>query len=176
MSPRSDSLPSVPTALKELNPQQSLFLAALLELGGGPQHGAEAALTAGYADTHQDAERAARILLSSPKIMSALKNAVAKRFDAAAAAAFNTLLEICTNKSAPASARNTAAMEILNRSLGPVPSRSMAITAKVTTIEDLIFACDAQEKAKEAAGEVLDVEYTDTTPTMPRADEDDGEE
>jgi len=160
-------LPSVPASLQELNPQQSLFLAALLELGGGPQHGAEAALIAGYGETHQEAERAARILLKSPKIIKALKGGVSQRFDAAAAAAFNTLLEICTNKQAPASARNTAAQEILNRSLGPVPSRSMTISAKVESVEDIWERLDAKEA--EARGEVIDL-------TPSEAVEDAGEE
>jgi len=152
---RRDRLPSVPTALRELNPQQCLFLAALIELGGGPQNGGEAALTAGYADNYEEAEHAARILLKSPKIMHALKDAIVHRFDIAASAAFETLLEICTNKKEPARARISAAKEIFDRapSYGPVPSRSMNLNVS-GGFEELLDKLDAQDKA---AAEVVDV-------------------
>ena len=146
MIARRPGLPSVPTALRELDAQQSHFLAVLLELGGGPQHGPEAAIAAGYSDNYETAARHARILLKSPKILKALKDGVARRFDAAAAAAFNTTFEICTNPKAPAAARLSAAQEILNRSLGPVPSKSLSVTAKAG-VEDLLELLDAREKA-----------------------------
>ena len=155
------NLPSM--SLTELNGQQRLFLTALLELGGGPQNASAAAMTAGYADNGPDAERAARILLGSPKIIKALKNAINHRFDVAASAACETLVEICTNKKAPARARISAAEKILDRapSFGPIASRSMSISANVG-IEDLLDRLDAQER--EAKAPAIDVEAVDITP------------
>jgi hypothetical protein len=127
------------------NPQEATFVAAIFELGG-PQHSAEAALRAGYADNLEGAARAAAFLLSAPRISRVIVGEIKARFDVAAAAAFHTLLEVCSDKKAPASARIAAAESILNRSsIGPVPSRSMAITARVG-VEDLLERLDAQER------------------------------
>jgi len=127
------------------NPQEATFVAAIFELGG-PQHSAEAALRAGYADNLEGAARAAAFLLSAPRISRVIVGEIKARFDVAAAAAFHTLLEVCSDKKAPASARVSAAESILNRSsIGPVPSRSMAITARVG-VEDLLERLDAQER------------------------------
>jgi hypothetical protein len=152
MTSRSDRLPSVPSSLRELDAQQSLFVTLFLELGGAPQHGVEAAYGAGYGETRGDAADAARVLLKSPKIVRAIKEGVGQRFDTAIAAAFSTYLEICTDAKAPANARISAADAILNRSsVGPVPSRSMSITAR-TSVEDLLEKLDQAEH-----GEPLDV-------------------
>lgn len=147
MTGRNDRLPSVPTSLRELDAQQSLFVTLFLELGGAPQHGVEAAYGAGYGETRDDAAEAARVLLKSPKIIRAIKEGVGQRFDAAIAAAFSTYLEICTDKKAPANARISAADAILNRSsVGPVPSRSTSVTAHLG-VEDLLEKLDAAERA-----------------------------
>ena len=129
------------------SPQEAAFVAALFSLGG-PQHAAEAALRAGYADTCEEAERAAAFLLGSSRISRVITGEIKARFDVAAAAAFNTLLEICTNKSAPASSRISSAQEILARSsLGPIPSRSVSVTAQ-TSIEDLLRQLDERSDAQ----------------------------
>jgi hypothetical protein len=53
-----------------------VFIAVLVKLGGGPQCGAQAAIDAGYTADSQEAERIARILLKSPKIVNALRAAL----------------------------------------------------------------------------------------------------
>ena len=143
-----------------LRPQELLFLTVLTELGGGSQSGGEAALRAGYADTYEDAERAARILLESPRITRALKEMIMQRFDVAVSAAYATILSICVNGRSE-TARLSAAQEILNRGVGPVPSRSVSVTAR-TTVEDLIDSLDARERTAArrgtgASGGVIDV-------------------
>jgi hypothetical protein len=132
------------TTLTLSDPREISFVAIMLDLGG-PQFAAEAAKRAGYAKTDAGADRAAETLLSSPRIARAITGEVRRRFDVAAALAFNTLLEICANPRAPANARISAAQELINRSsIGPVASRSMSISAQ-TSIEDLLEHLDAQE-------------------------------
>jgi hypothetical protein len=136
---------SLPTLASLSDPRESLFVAALLELGG-PQHAGEAALRAGYADTLEGAERAAAFLLGASRIQKVITAEIKARFDIAAAAAFAALVEIASDKKAPANARVSAAESILNRSsIGPVPSRSMSIVAR-TGIEELLEKLDAAER------------------------------
>lgn len=122
--------------------RERMFVAAVFELGG-PQHAAEAALRAGYAATPGEAERAAAFLLGAARIRRAIAGETKARFDVAALAAFATLVEVCGSKSAPASARITAATEILNRSsIGPILSRSVNLNAEIG-VEALLEKLDA---------------------------------
>ena len=112
----------------------------------------------------------ARVLLESPKIMKALREALAHRFDVAASAAQATLLEICADKRAPARARISAAQEILNRapSVGPVASRSVNVTAKAT-VEDVLDFLDAKEKELASnKASVIEGSAIDVTPAADR--------
>lgn len=123
------------------------FVTALLDLGG-PQFATEAAKRAGYGQTDVEAERAAALLLGSPRIGRAITVEIRHRFDIGAAIAFNTLLEICGNPQAPANARISAAQELLNRStIGPVASRSMSIAAH-TGVEEFLEKLAAKRRAK----------------------------
>jgi hypothetical protein len=124
------------------HPQEVAFVAALFELGG-PQHGAAAAMRAGYADNQAEAERVAAHLLAARRISAAIAGETRARFEAASAAAFKTLVDVCVNGRSEA-ARISAAQEILNRSLGPIPSRAVSITAG-TSIEDLLARLDRRE-------------------------------
>lgn len=127
------------------SPQEAAFVAALFDLGG-PQHAAAAAMRAGYGDTAEDAERAAAFLLGSSRISKVITGEIKARFDTAAAAAFNTLLEICADRRAPANARISAAQEILNRSsIGPIVSRSAVLKAEAG-IELLWEELDRRER------------------------------
>lgn len=124
------------------DPREVAFVSALLELGG-PQHAVAAAQRAGYGSTPEEAERAASALLASNRIARAIVGEIRAGFDIAAATAFSTLLNVCNDPRAPASARISAAQEILSRSsLGPTPSRSLAVTAQVG-IEDLLAQLDS---------------------------------
>lgn len=137
------------------DPREQIFVAAVFELGG-PQYATEAALRAGYAKTMEEAERAAAFLLGAPRIARVITGEIKSRFDVAAASAFNTLLEICSNQNAPANARITAAQEILNRSsIGPVVSRSAVLRAN-TGIEELLAKLDRIERGEPAEGDVID--------------------
>ena len=113
------------------DPREAAFVAALFDLGG-PQHGAEAAMRAGYAGTSDEAARAAAFLLGSTRISRCIVGEIKARFDVAAGAAFSTLLSICVNGRSE-QARISAAQEILNRSLGPIPSRSVTLTAQTSS-------------------------------------------
>lgn len=126
------------------DPREVAFVTALLELGG-PQHAVEAARRGGYGVTEEEVQRAASILLASSRISRALVGEIRAGFDFAAASAFKTLLDVCNDPRAPASARISAAQEILSRSsLGPTPSRSLAVTAQVG-IEDLLERLDLEK-------------------------------
>lgn len=139
------------------DPREVMFVAALLDLGG-PQYAHEAAKRAGYAQTDAEADRAAALLLSHPRIAKAITAEVKRRFDIAAAGAFNTLLEVCANPRAPANARITAAQEILNRSaVGPIVSRAAILKAE-TGIEALLDMLDSRERAaRRAESDTIDI-------------------
>jgi hypothetical protein len=144
-------MPSDLTIANLTHPQEIAFVAAIVALGG-PQHGAIAALQAGYTDDAREAGDVAERLLSARRIRSAIAGETRTRFEAAAPAAFTTLMNVCVNGRSE-SARITAAQEILNRAIGPIPSRSVAITARAT-VEELIALLD-----KETEGRALDGEY-----------------
>ena len=142
------------------DPREAAFVAAVFELGG-PLHGAEAAMRAGYTADPDKAPGIAAILLGNSRISRAITGEVKARFDVATSAAFNTMLEICGDPKAPATARLSAAQAIMDRSsLGPVPSRSMSLTANVT-VEDLL---DQLGDGAGRAGEVVDAEFSEVAP------------
>jgi hypothetical protein len=149
---------SRPLTVADLHsPGEAAFVAAILELG--PAGAAEAALRAGYGATPQEAARAAAFLLGSDRIRRVIVTETKARFDTLITDAQNALAEIVRDKSLPASARISAAQEILNRSsVGPIPSRSMQVTAQVG-IEDLIARLDAEEAARLA-------DAVDVTPSL----------
>lgn len=132
------------------HPQEIAFVSAVVALGG-PQHGAEAALQAGYTDDACEAGDMAERLLSARRIRSAIAGETQSRFEAAAPAAFTTLMSVCINGRSE-SARITAAQEILNRAIGPIPSRSVAITARAS-IEELLGLLDKATEEKMLNGE-----------------------
>ena len=125
------------------DPREAAFVAALFDLGG-PQHGTEAAMRAGYAATPEKAARAAAFLLGSARISRCILVEIKARFDVAAGAAFSTLLSICVSGRSE-QARISAAQEILNRPLGPIPSRSVTLTAQ-RSVEDLLARLDRTGK------------------------------
>jgi hypothetical protein len=129
------------------DPREITFVTILLDLGGA-HYAAEAAKRAGYAETEADADYAAALLLSHPRIAKAITGEVKRRFDIATASAINTLLEVCVNSRAPANARISAAQEILNRSsIGPVISRTASANLNVGTgIEALLEKLDAAQE------------------------------
>ena len=139
------------------DPREIAFVAALFDLGG-PQHGAEAAMSAGYASSPDEAARCAGFLLGSTRITRCILGETKARFDVAAGAAFSTLLNICVNGRSE-QARISAAQEILNRSLGPIPSRSVALGAQ-TSIEDLLARLDGlgNDRAESSKSETPAVE------------------
>jgi hypothetical protein len=155
------------------HPQEVAFVTALIELGG-PQNAAQAALRAGYGTTYEEAERAAAFLLASSRISRAITGEIKARFDVAAAAAFNTLVEVAADRNAPASSRITAAKEILDRStLGPPVSRSAVLHASQEfCIEDLLKKLDDKEAERAAAAQLpaIEGEVIDVNPTVTEAD------
>jgi hypothetical protein len=155
-----------PTVATLTDSREIAFLAALFELGG-PHYAVEAAKRAGYAETDADAEYAAALLLSHPRIAKAITGEVRRRFDIATASAINTLLEVCINPRAPANARISAAQEILSRSsLGPVVSRSAVLKAE-SGIEEFLDALDKRERAAQrpVGADVIDITPSDSRGT-----------
>lgn len=148
MTARRSGIPATPTGFGELDAQQAHFVAALYDLGGSTQDGPQAALIAGYADDYDEAARCARILLKSPKILKAMREAMRQRFDALVGLAARTLESVAADPKAPANARIAAAESILNRSsVGPVPSRSVSFQA-TSSVDELIKRLDAEERGQ----------------------------
>ncbi len=150
--------------IAELPPQEAAFLAAFFELGASPQDGAEAALRAGYAETREEAERAAAFLLGSSRITRAIKSEVTTRFTAASGAALETLLDVCSNGRSE-SARIAAANAILDRGVGPIVSRSANLNANVKTVEDWLDELDRRGR------EATDTQNIDVESAVPRDQE-----
>jgi hypothetical protein len=150
------------------HPQEVAFVVALFELGGA-QHGAAAAVRAGYATDEAEGARVAAHLLSSSRISGAIAGETKARFGAAASTAFRTLVDICATGRSE-TARISAAQEILNRGIGPVPSRSVSVTARVS-IEDMIARLDGSSgvRPSEADGvdSPLEIEHGDGGVEMP---------
>jgi hypothetical protein len=138
-------MPSDLTIANLTHPQEIAFVSAVVALGG-PQHGAQAALQAGYTDDPREAGDMAERLLSARRIRSAIAGETRSRFEAAAPAAFTTLMNVCINGRSE-SARISAAQEILNRAIGPIPSRSVAITARAS-LEELLDLLDKTTEEK----------------------------
>jgi hypothetical protein len=110
-------------------------------------------LQAGYTDDTREAQDVAERLLSARRIRSAIAGETRTRFEAAAPAAFTTLMNICVNGRSESS-RVAAAQEILNRAIGPIPSRSVAITARAS-IEELLGILDKATEEKVVNGEYV---------------------
>lgn len=126
--------------------REAAFVSEVLTLG--PQYAAEAARRSGYGDTVAEAERAAAFLLGATRIQRAITGEIKARFDVAAAAAFNTLLEVCSDPKAPANSRISAAESILNRSsIGPPISRSASVHVGDDTLVELIKKLDEEDRA-----------------------------
>jgi hypothetical protein len=82
------------------DPREAAFVAAIFELGG-PQHGVEAAIRAGYATDADEGRLIAAALLGHQRIARAITGEVKARFDVATAAAFNATLEILQDARRP---------------------------------------------------------------------------
>lgn len=119
---------------------QARFVSAFLELGGRPADAPAAAIRAGCVVDEKEATRAAAILLGAPAVADAIKQQVAQNFRSCAGAALATIIDLCQN--APPSIRLAAAKELLDRGIGPVPSKSAVLHAS-TSIEDLLLELDA---------------------------------
>ncbi|HVW54127.1 MAG TPA: hypothetical protein VHC00_00465 [Rhizobiaceae bacterium] len=143
-------MPADLTTANLTHPQEIAFVSAVVALGG-PQHGAQAALQAGYTDDPHEAGDVAERLLSARRIRSAIAGETRSRFEAAAPAAFTTLMNVCVYGRSESS-RVAAAQEILNRAIGPIPSRSVAITAHAA-VEDLLALLDKAQEDSVINGE-----------------------
>lgn len=133
-----------PTSLDDLNTKQKAFVERFMELGGAKGCEVDAALDAGYGGGVRDkAARQARDMMKNPRILAAIRLAVADKFTSASVIAANTLIELA--ESGPANVRLQAARDIIDRGVGPVMSRSAHLHAKVETIEDYLDELDRTE-------------------------------
>jgi hypothetical protein len=108
-------------------------------------------LQVGYTDDPREAQDVAERLLSAPRIRRAIAGETRSRFEATAPAAFTTLMNVCVYGRSESS-RVTAAQEIFNRAIGPIPSRSVTITAHAA-MEDLLAMLDKAQKENVINGE-----------------------
>lgn len=110
--------------IADLTQRQAKFVQAYLELGGRRHHAIEAALAAGYG--HGDRKQAksrAYELLHDARVLSVLHDEASKKLSAATSLAVDTLIELIDNARSER-VRLSAAVELLNRGFGPIPSRN----------------------------------------------------
>ena len=132
--------PSSSVTISGLTEKQSAFVDAFLESGGGPGAAADAAQKAGYAKTSRAAARVRGAeLLKNEKVLSALRDGLTRKLNAAASLGVSVLIELAEN--GPPSVRLQAAKELLDRGYGPIVSRNAHLVAN-TSIEDLLSQID----------------------------------
>ncbi|KDA00952.1 terminase small subunit [Hyphomonas oceanitis] len=120
-----------------LTDRQAAFVREYVDAGAKPGAGAKAALAAGYANGDPIAARVrASELLRNPKVLSALRDELTRKLNAAAALGVGVLIDLAEN--APPSVRLQAAKELVDRGYGPVMSRNAHVVA-ATSIDALIM-------------------------------------
>lgn len=135
-----DSVPCKTVTIDGLTEKQSAFVAAFLESGGGPGAAADAAQAAGYASTSRAAARVrGSELLRNEKILSAIRDGLTRKLNAAASLGVSVLIDFA--QSGPPSVRLQAAKELLDRGYGPIMSRNAHVVAN-TSIEDILAQLD----------------------------------
>lgn len=153
-----------------LTEKQSNFIREYIERGGKRGSAADAAQAAGYAKDDRPAAfvRAAE-LLRNPKILSVLRDELAKKLSAAAALGVNVLVDLAEN--GPPQVRLQAAKELVDRGYGPVMSRAAHIHMQSPkTIEDFLDMVDDDgADAAEPQG-AIDADWSEVEASEPAED------
>lgn len=149
MSHLPSTRPTEPVTFADLSERQARFVREYVERGGRPGTAADAAVAAGYARPGQAGRSAARVraheLLHNPKVLTLLRDELARRLSASAALGVQTLVDLCQNARSE-QVRLSAARELVDRGYGPIVSRNATIRAD-TSVEDLLQILDAREAA-----------------------------
>lgn len=129
-----------PVTIEGLTEKQSAFVYAFMESGGGPGSAADAAQAAGYASTSRAAARVrGSELLRNEKVLSAIRNGLTRKLNAAASLGVSVLIDLA--QTGTPSVRLQAAKELVDRGYGPIISRNAHVVAN-TSIEDLLAQID----------------------------------
>jgi phage terminase small subunit len=132
-----------------LSERQARFVREYVERSGRPGAAADAAVAAGYARPGPAGRAAGRVraheLLHNPKVLSLLRDELARRLSAGAALGVATLVQLCETAKSE-SIRLAAALQLVDRGYGPIVSRNATIHAS-TSVEDMLEILDAKEAA-----------------------------
>jgi hypothetical protein len=138
-----------PVTFADVSERQARFVREYVEHGGRPGAAADAAVAAGYARAGKAGRAAARVraheLLHNPKVLSLLRDELARRLSAGASLGVQTMVDLCQNARSE-QVRLSAARELVDRGYGPIVSRNATIHAS-TSVEDIIEMLDAKEAA-----------------------------
>lgn len=133
--PRQVAMPPAP----RIRDRHIAFVRHYVELGGTPTMAPQAAMLAGLATPSDPEGRlAAAMLLEHPPVARAIRSELAQRFLLHAGEVLGTLLHLVRSARSEA-VRLAAAKELLDRSIGPIVSRSAVVSADVP-VEDLLAA------------------------------------
>lgn len=166
--------------LETLAPRKRAFLMCYLELlesgNAGPGAGPDAVQAAGISVGNRNSARVRAFeFLRDPDVLAVIRDEMTKRLAAGAAIGVAILTDLALNAKSE-SVKLQAASQLVDRSpIGPVISRSAAVTANVT-LEDMLEQLDGQESAAEIppGGGVIDGEVIDVTDEEGAAADDGG--
>ena len=157
MSRLPSTRPTAPVTFADLSERQARFVREYIERGGRPGAAADAAVAAGYARPGREGRAAARVraheLLHNPKVLSLLRDELARRLTANAALGVQTLVDLCQNARSE-QVRFSAARELVDRGYGPIVSRSATVRTDLR-MEDVLEMLDAKEAAAQAESSVI---------------------
>ena len=142
----------------DLSKRERTFVRELIETGQGRRGAAvDAVIAAGYTSNRNAARVRAYELLHSSHILEALREESTRRLHAGAALATSVLLDLAASATSE-QVRLAASKELLDRSIGPIPSRaSVQVGVQIDNSAEALL--EALENYK--AGRP--VEFTDGT-------------
>lgn len=121
---KKSSLPAKVVTPGGLSDRERAFIRELVETGQGRRGAAvDAVIAAGYTNNRNAARVRAYELLHSSHILEALREESTRRLHAGAALATSVLLDLAASATSE-QVRLAASKELLDRSIGPIPSRA----------------------------------------------------
>lgn len=162
---KKSSLPAKTVTPGGLSDRERAFIRELVETGQGRRGAAvDAVIAAGYTSNRNAARVRAYELLHSSRILEALREESTRRLHAGAALATSVLLDLAAN-AASEQVKLAASKELLDRSIGPIPSRStIQVGVQVdNSVEALLEACERRNRGEhvEFADDPIEAEFSE---------------
>lgn len=163
--PKKTSLPAKTVTPGGLSEREQAFIRELVETGQGRRGAAvDAVIAAGYTSNRNAARVRAYELLHSDRILQALRGESTRRLQAGAALATSVLLDLAANATSE-QVKLAASKELLDRSIGPIPSRStIQVGVQVdNSAEALLEACERRKRGEhvEFVDDVIEAEFSE---------------